>query len=76
LQNKKPTASDRIKSRARQHYERLVQHYLKQMDKRLPMGIHEPDDVSIAGISEFDGTAGFDPRPDFVKKDDDEWAKS
>jgi len=62
-----------IKKRLRERYERLIKFYLSEMDKRVPMAIHEPDDVDLAGISDYDGTAGFDPRPDFVKKDDEDW---
>ena len=67
--------SDRIK-RAREALQKLVARYTDEMDKRLPMAIHAPaDDVAIAGISEYDGTAGFDLRPDFVRKDDEEWER-
>ena len=67
--------SDRIK-RAREALQKLVARYTDEMDKRLPMAIHAPaDDVAIAGISEYDGTAGFDPRPDFVKQDDEAWLR-
>ena len=29
------------------------------------------NDVALDGIADYDGTAGFDPRPDFVKADDE-----
>ena len=65
---------DRIK-RAREALQKLVERYTREMNPRLPMAIHEPPDVDLAGISDYDGTAGFDPRPDFVKEDDEEWER-
>ena len=66
--------SDHIK-RAREALQKLVARYTQEMDKRVPMAIHEPPDVDLAGISDYDGTAGFDPRPDFVKEDDEAWLR-
>jgi hypothetical protein len=37
----------------------------------LQMGIHPPPDTVLDGISSYDGTAGFDNRPDFVRADDE-----
>lgn len=51
----------------------LVKRFESEMDPDLPMGINPPRDVGLAGISDYDGTAGVDPRPDFVRADDEEW---
>jgi hypothetical protein len=68
-------ASGRIKQ-AQVALQKLIARYTKEMNSRVPIGLHAPDDVGLAGISSYDGTGGFDNRPDFVKEDDEKWAKS
>jgi hypothetical protein len=55
---------------------KLVKRYEDEMDPVLQMGIHEPPPMILDDISRFDGTAGYDNRPDFVREDDEEWLKS
>jgi hypothetical protein len=72
LPEKMTTESDRIK-RAAERLAALVKRYEQEMDTEVPMGINPPEEVVIGGISEYDGTAGWNNKPDFVRRDDEEW---
>ncbi len=49
-----------------------VERYLREMDPDMPLGINIAEDTgALVGISDYDGTSGFDPRPEFVKEDDE-----
>jgi hypothetical protein len=63
----KKSKAQRVKERLAQ----LVKQYVAEMDPHIPMGIHAPPPMELDGQSEWDGTAGFDSRPDFVREDDE-----
>jgi len=56
---------------------RLVARYEQEFQERglitpdLQMGINPPPEMTLDGISRYDGTAGWDMRPDFVREDDE-----
>lgn len=49
----------------------LIARYEAEMDPDIPCGVNPPPGMELDGISHYDGTAGFDNRPDFVREDDE-----